>query len=393
MKLKFGMVGGGNGGNIGNSHRIAAQMDALAVLCAGCLTRNHEQNIKDGINWGIPEDRIYKDYREMAEKESARDDCIDFAVVVTPNKTHYEIVKCFLEHGINVVCEKPFTMNIAQAEELKEIAERKNCDVCITYTYAHYPVLRQCRKMVETGELGNIIDVVVEYPEQWMIESLIGEDGIEFAKWAGDPKIAGNSNVTATMGVHLYYLITSMTGMKVKSVLSDFSFYPAGAKLENINRFMFRLENGVKGFGWTSNVAIGYDCCVSFKIFGDKGSVAWTHEDPAKLRVAKLNGAEEYYWANRCYLCEESKKASRLPAGQPEGFYNAFGNIYREYCRRLADKKSGVNKADSEYFYPHIDDGINGVRFVNACVSSYKKGSMWVDLDKVTDKDAEIIDE
>ena len=154
------MVGGGNGGNIGNSHRIGAQMDALAVLTAGCLTRNKEQNRIDCEAWGIPTDRAYDDYREMAEKESKRDDGIDFVTVVTPDNSHYDIVKCFLEHGINVVCEKPFTRNIAQAEELREIAKRNGCEVCVTYTYAHYPILRQCRKMIESGEIGKLVDVL-----------------------------------------------------------------------------------------------------------------------------------------------------------------------------------------------------------------------------------------
>lgn len=391
MKLKFGMVGGGNGGNIGNSHRIAAQMDALAVFSAGCLTRNSEQNKIDCEKWGIPVDRAYSTYKEMAEKESQREDGIDFVTVVTPNKTHYEIVKCFLEHKINVVCEKPFTMNIKQAKELKEIAEKNGCEVCVTYTYAHYPILRQCRHMIESGEIGELTDMIIEYPEQWMAESLGGEGGMEFAKWAGNPKIAGNSNVTATMGVHSYYLITSMTGQKIKSVLADFGYYPKDAKLENVNRFIFKLESGLKGLGWTSNIAIGHDCTIEMQIFGDKGSIAWSHGDPTRLKVTKLNGTIEYYCANKNYLCEESRRASRLPAGHPEGFHHAFGNIYNAFCHKLIDKKNGTLKNESSYFYPHIEDGIDGVRFTDACVVSSKRGNVWVDLDSVTDEDAEVM--
>jgi predicted dehydrogenase len=392
MRLKFGMVGGGNGGNIGNSHRIGAQMDSLAVLSAGCLTRNHEQNRIDCEKWGIPADRVYDDYKQMAEEESKREDCIDFVTVVTPDNTHYDIVKCFLEHGINVVCEKPFTKNIAQAEELKKIAAQNNCEVGITYTYAHYPVLRQCRRMIRDGEIGKLIDIVVEYPEQYMIESLKGDgDGMEFAKWAGDPKFAGNSNVSASLGTHLYYMITSMTGLKMTSVLSDFGYYPDGAPLETVNRFMFRLENGLKGLGWTSNVAIGHDCTMEIKIFGDDGAIEWSHGDPTRLKVTKLNGTIQYYCANKEYLCDESRNASRLPAGHPEGFHHAFANIYREFCRHITDKKNGVIKDGTEYFYPKIEDGINGVRFINACVASNKNGNTWVGLDRITDGDARIV--
>lgn len=389
MALRFGMVGGGNGGNIGNSHRIGAQMDAMAVLCAGCLTRNAQQNKIDCKNWGITDpDRMYDNYREMAEKESKRADCIDFVAIVTPNKTHYEMAKCFLEHGINVVCEKPFTMDIRQAQELKEIAKEHDCEMCITYTYAHYPILRHCRHLIESGEIGEIIDMMMEYPEQWMIESLSGEGGMEFAKWASDPKIAGNSNVTATMGVHLYYLITSMTGQPIKRVASDFGFYPKDAKLETVNRFFFELGNGAKGLGWTSNVAIGHDCSISLKIFGEKGAIEWTHNDPTRLRVTMLNGTVQYYNANKDYLYGESLKASRLPAGHPEGFYEAYGNIYHAFCQKLIDKRNGELQEESAYFYPHVEDGIGGVRFVNACVSSYKQRSAWVDLDTVTDEEA-----
>ncbi len=390
-KLRFGMVGGGNGGNIGNSHRIGAQMDALAVLSAGCLTRNAEQNKADCERWGIPADRVYSSYKEMAEKESQRDDCIDFVTVVTPDNSHYAIVKCFLEHGINVVCEKPFTRNIAQAEELREVAKKNGCEVCVTYTYAHYPILRQCRKMVESGEIGKLVDMVVEYPEQWMIEALCGEgDGMEFAKWAGDPKKVGNSNVSATMGTHLYYMIVSMTGLKMESVLADFGHYPDDAPLENVNRFMFKLENGLRGLGWTSNIAIGHDCSMAVRIYGDKGAIDWDHNDPTRLKVTKLNGTIQYYCANKDYLCDESKSASRLPAGHPEGFHHAFANIYREFCRRLIDKKNNEDKGKAEYFYPDINEGINGVRFIDACVVSNKSGNIWVNLDDVTDEAAMI---
>ncbi len=390
MSLRFGMVGGGNGGNIGNSHRIGAQIDALAVLSAGCLTRNPENNKRDALAWGIPEDRIYSDYKEMAEKEAAREDCIDFVSVVTPDNTHYAIAKCFLEHGINVVCEKPFTMRLDEAEELKAIANKNGCQIGVTFTYAHYPIMRQCRHMVESGEIGNIIDIVVEYPEQYMIEALLGEGGMAFAQWADDPALAGNTNATSAIGTHIFYLITAMTGLKMTSVLSDFGYFPADANLDTINRFMFKLENGVKGMGWTSNVAIGHECDISIRIYGDKGSIVWTHEDPTRLKVAKLFEPVQYYYANKKYLCDSSQWASRLPAGHPEGFHHAFGNIYRDFCRRLIDVKNGTFKDEADYIFPRVEDGIKGVKFSNACVASYKRGSVWVELDEITDEDAKI---
>lgn len=168
-KLRFGMVGGGNNGNIGNSHRLGATMDNLANLVAGSFTRNSGQNRTDGETWGVDQDRVYDSYQEMAEIESKRQDKIDFVSVVTPNHLHYSITKCFLEHDINVVCEKPFTLNLGEAEELQAIAAQRGLEICVTYTYAHYPILRECKKLIESGRIGKILNIVAEYPQDWMI--------------------------------------------------------------------------------------------------------------------------------------------------------------------------------------------------------------------------------
>ncbi len=381
-KLQFGMVGGGNGGNIGNSHRLGATMDNLAVLSAGCFTRDKERNTADGENWGVAPSRIYNSYLEMAEAESALPDGIDFVSIVTPNATHYDVAKCFLEHGINVVCEKPFTLDIAQAEELKTIARTKGLEVCVTYTYAHYPIMRECRRLVESGAIGRIIDVVAEYPQDWMILGL-NEDTDNFTKWIGDPKVSGDSNVTAGVGVHLYYLIKSMTGLRLEGVLAMFGYYPDDAPLETTARILLRYAGGAGGLCWTSNVAIGHDCTIDLKIYGDKGSILWSHEDPTHIRVSYLGEPVQILSAGREYLSEFSRNASRIPAGHPEGFYEAFGNIYRDFCRHLQDKKKGINKAIDGYFYPNAQDGIDGVRFAKACVLSQKQGNSWVDVEDV----------
>ncbi len=357
-------------------------MDNLAVLAAGSFTRDGERNIKDGLFWGVPADRIYADYREMARQESARADCIDFVSIVTPNHTHYEVAKCFLEHGINVVCEKPFTLTVAEAEELKAIAEQNDKEVCVTYTYAHYPIMRECRHLIESGVIGRIIDVVALYPQDWMMLGLhSGEKN--FAAWFSDPEIAGNSNATAATGVHLYYLVKAMTNLKLNRVLADFSYYPETTPLETTSRIILDLEGGAHGLCWTSNVAIGHDCTIELKIYGEKGSIQWSHEDMTHLHVALLNGPVQIYSANRDYLSEESRAISRIPAGHPEGFYEAFANIYHEYCRHLLDKKNKIVKDESNYFYPKIQDGVDGVRFVQACVDSNRNGNVWISPDSV----------
>ena len=378
-KLGFGMVGGGNGGNIGNSHRRGATMDSLATLSAGCFTRDGEQNLVDGETWGVAPDRIYGSYQEMAAAEAARPDGIDFVSIVTPNATHHAIVKCFLEHGINVACEKPFTLSVAEAEELKALAAARDLELCVTYTYAHYPIMRECRHLVESGRIGRIIDVVAEYPQDWMLLGL-SQGADNFTRWIGDPEKSGNSNVTAGVGVHLYYLVKAMTGLELESVLAYFGYYPEDAPLETMARVLLRYANGVGGLCWTSNVAAGHDCTIELKIYGDKGSILWSHDDPARLRLAPLGGPVQVLSANRDYLGEESRAASRLPAGHPEGFYEAFANIYREFCLHILDKKNGVNTGGKRYFYPRAQDGVNGVCFVQACVQSQRMGNVWVNL-------------
>ena len=378
-KLRFGMVGGGNRGNIGNSHRRGATMDSLAVLSAGFFTRNHEQNRIDGETWGVDPGRIYDSYEAMAEAESQRPDGIDFVSIVTPNATHYQITKCFLEHCIHVVCEKPFTLNVAEAEELKALAEEKGLELCVTFTYAHYPVMRECKHLIETGEIGKVIDIVGEYPQDWMILGLNSEEE-NFTSWIGDPKKSGNSNVTAAIGVHLFYLVTSMTGLQPESVLASFGYYPKDAQLETMARIFIRFTDGTGGLFWFSNVAVGHDCTIDLKIYGDKGAIEWTHGDMTHLKLAKLGGPVQVLSANRDYLCEESRSASRIPAGHPEGFYEAFANIYRAFCSHLLDIRNGAAKEAGEYFYPKAQDGLDAVRFVQACVQSHEKGNRWVRL-------------
>ncbi len=384
-KLRMGMIGGGNGGNIGNSHRRGAAMDNLAVLTAGCFTRNREQNLKDGQFWGVAPDRIYSDYREMAEAEAAREDGIDFVSIVAPHQTHFPVTKCFLEHGIHVVCEKPMTLNVYEAEEIARIAAEKNLEVCIPYTYAHYPVIRECRSLIQAGKIGRVIDVVAEYPQDWMILGLSsGEDN--FTKWIGDPKFSGASNVTGAMGVHIFYLVQAATGLKIEKVLADFSYYPEDAALETSARVMVGFDSGAHGMLWTSNVAVGHDCSMYLKIFGEKGSIEWSHEDMTHLYVSYLNEPVQIFSANRSYMSDFSKAASRLPTGHPEGFYEAYANLYHAFCECLLDRANGVEKEAGAYYYPHVKDGLDGVRFVQACVDSYKNGNIWIRLDDASEQ-------
>lgn len=380
MELRFGIVGGGLGGFIGKVHRQGALIDDMAVLVCGCFSRNEEKNLATGRKWHIKdESRIYTDYRDMAEAESRREDGIHFVSVATPNNSHYEIAKCFLEHGINVMCDKPLALNVEQGLELKKIASEKNLMFGLTYTFTGYAMIRQAREMIEHGEIGEILHVVAEFPQDWLIAAQ-SSDHSDQAVWRMDPEVAGRSLCTADIGTHLEQLIVQMTGLKAKRVLARFDTYPRELPLETNTTVLLDFGNKVSGTMWASEIALGYECTVKIRVFGSKGAVEWCQDEAGILRYTKLNEPTRIMTATRDYLYPESRRLSRLPSGHPEGFFEAFGNIYRSYCEHLLARLEG-REAES-YTYPTIEDGIQGLRFIDACVKSNENGNIWVDIDQ-----------
>ena len=379
-KLRFGMVGGGNGAFIGNVHRRGATMDEMAVLSAGCFSRNPEKNKETAWAWDITDaDRVYANFREMAEKESQRNDGIDFAVVVTPTDTHYEMVKCFLTHGIHVVCDKPLCYSLDEGIELQKLAEEKGLLVGLTYTYASYAIIHQARKMIDTGAIGEIINVIAEYPQDWVMLSLLNSSGIN-GQWRMDPARAGGSACCSDIGTHLEALIGRMTGLKLERVLARFNHYK-NSPLEHDVQILLDYENGIPGMLWASQVAAGYDCAVKIRVLGDKGSIEWNHTNPMEIRYAQLNKPVQILTANRVYCDNTCTNLCRLPAGHPEGYYEAFANVYKSFCKTLLAQMEGAKIC--EYHYPTLTDGLAGLRFVQACLKSNASGNCWVPLDSL----------
>lgn len=378
MELRFGMVGGGNGAFIGDVHRHGALMDDLAVLKAGCFTRNAENNLETGRKWHIyDESRIYPNYREMAEQEAKREDGIQFVVITTPNVSHYEIAKCFMEQDIHVMCDKPLTFNLEQGEELERIAKERNLLFGLTYTYTAYAVIRQMREMIERGEIGEILHVVAEYPQDWVISSLVQKKSDQ-AAWRFDPQVSGESLCTGDIGTHLEQLIVQGTGLDIKRVLARFDTYPRELPLETNTTVLLDFGNQVTGTLWASQIAIGYECGVKIRVFGTEGSLEWCHENAGLLKFTKNNQPTLNLSANRDYLYEESTRLSRLPAGHPEGYYEAFGNLYRSFCEHLLARIEG--REPESYTYPTVKDGVKGLRFVKACVESNREGNVWKEV-------------
>lgn len=377
MKLSFGMVGGGNGAFIGNVHRRGAIMDNLAELTAGCFTRSMDKNRQTAEEWGVRDlSRVYANYQEMADAESKREDGIDFVSIVTPTDTHYAIAKCFLEHGINVVCDKPICLTLEEGLELQAIAQEKGLEFGVTYTYASYAIIRQAREMIDAGVIGNIVKIVAEYPQDWLIVSTVAEKSDQ-ALWRLDPRRAGPSACCADIGTHLEALIARMTGLKLERVMARFTHYKDSV-LEHDIDVMLEYEGGIPGTMWASQIASGNDCGVCIRVYGDQGAIEWRHTHPMEITYTPLAQPTRTIVANREYNYAACTEQCRLPAGHPEGFYEAFGNIYHSFCTHLIAKKTGGDPGT--FRHPTIEDGIAGLRFVDACVKSKAEGNRWVFL-------------
>lgn len=375
MKLKFGIVGGG-GGFIGNVHRHGALMDDLAVLTAGCFSRNADTNHKYAKRWGVAEsNRIYADYEEMAAVESAREDGIDFVSITTPNDTHYPIVKSFLQHGIHVMCDKPLALTAEQGRELAALAKEKDLLCGVSYTYTGYAMVRQAREMIDAGEIGKITCIQGEYPQEWLAVSLVSERS-EQAVWRQDPKRSGASGCCADIGTHIECLIAKMTGLHPRRVIARFDRIPENIPLETNAQMLVEFEGNIPGMIWASQIAIGHETELNIRIFGEKGSVEWSHLRPWELRVTRINQPPQIYTTNRDYLAPSARELCRLPSGHIEGFYEAFGNLYHSFCMNLIAKKTGADPGTFQY--PTVEDGVRGIEFVDACLASNAQNNIWI---------------
>ena len=376
-RLKYGMVGGGLGSYIGDVHRHAAQMDDLAELCAGCFSRSYETSLRTADAWGLDASRIYRDYKEMADKEAEREDGIDFVSITTPNVSHYEIARYFMKRGIHVVCDKPLTLTLEQAVELEKIAEENDILFGVTYGYTGYPVIRQAREMIRSGAIGDIIHVRVQHPEDWVIESVSPEPGDELP-WRFHPEMVGDALCTGDLGTHAEQLLVQFTGLRIRRVLAMLDTYPAYLPLETNPSVFMDLGEGRTGVLWASQIAIGKICSPAIYVIGTDGSLEWDHTQPDVLRYTKKGSPTQLLEAGKEYMSPQSNRLNRVSAGHHEGFYEAFGNIYRSYAQVLLAKKEG-READG-YTFPDIHDGVDGMRFVHACVESQKKGNVWITL-------------
>ena len=377
-KIKLGMVGGGEGAFIGEVHRIAARMDERFHLCAGALCSDPERSLKSALDLGLPEDRSYSDYKEMAISESQRDDGINFVSIVTPNHLHHPIAKAFLEVGINVICDKPMTMNSEEAQELIDISESSDLIFAVTYNYSGYPLIREAREIIKKGELGSIRIIKVEYIQDWLTEP-IENTGQKQASWRVDPKKSGIGGSIGDIGTHAFHLAHFVTQQLPNKISADLSCFVEGRELDDNAHILMRYESGAKGMIWSSQVAPGNENNLKIQIYGEKGGLIWQQENPDELILNLLNQPSRRLTRGSSFVGDQSARLTRIPAGHPEGYLEGFANIYREVADEFSAKISG-KPISKDILYPTSKEGLYGVSFIEAAIESNSKDSVWTDL-------------
>jgi predicted dehydrogenase len=378
-KLRYGMVGGGQGAFIGDVHRKAIALDGLAEIAAGCFSRSVENTLATGKALGIAPDRCYKTFEEMAESEAKRPDKIDFAVIVTPNNTHFAAAKAFLSRGIHVVCDKPLTWELAEAQELADIAGKNKLLFGVNYSYTGYPAVKQVREMIRKGEIGDIRFVNAEYPQEWLAAPAEKGDNKQ-AKWRTDPNFSGKSNCVGDIGTHVENMAAYMTGLKIKSLCARLDKMVEGRLLDDNASIMLEYEGGAKGLYWSSQIAVGYDNALRVRIFGTKGTIQWSQEIPNYIEVFKMGQPNETWSRGKDSFYPHAQSYSRIPSGHPEGYFEAVGNIYKTYIGAVSKLKAGQTPGEADLDFPSAEMGIDGVKFIGKCVESSSKGAVWVNF-------------
>jgi len=380
-KLRMGMVGGGKDAFIGAIHRLAANMDGLIELSCGALSINPEIAVASGEALFLPKDRTYLTFEEMIKAEAAlpADKRIDFVTIVTPNFAHFAPAKMALEHGFHVVIEKPITFSLDEAKELKQILDKTGLTLCLTHTYSGYPLVKQIKAMIKAGELGKIRKVWVEYPQGWL-SKLSEREGNAQAAWRTDPKKSGKSSVMGDIGTHAAHLSEYVTGSKITDICAELNTMVEGRVLDDDGAVMLKFDNGAKGVLMASQVAAGEENGIRIRVYGEKGGVEWYQHEPNTLLVKWLDKPTQIYRAggnNGHYLSPMATHNCRTPAGHPEGYLEAFANIYRNFALTLGCKMDGTTPTAEMLDFPGIEDGLRGMAFIDNVVASSQSDKKW----------------
>ena len=376
--LKYGMVGGGPGAGIGPTHRKSLALDGLTRLAAGCFSSDPEHTRATGKDLGLDPERLYATAEDMAKREAARPDPIDFVAIVTPTFTHYAMSKAFLEQGFHVVCDKPLTLTTAEAEELAQLARDKDLLFCVTHVYAGYPMVKQARHLVQSGALGEVRFINGEYVQDWLWERL-ETTGHKQATWRMDPKRTGRASTLGDIGTHLDHLATYVTGLSPRRLLARVQALVPGRTLDDTASVLLEYP-GASGMFWLSQAAVGNDNGLKLRVMGSEASLEWRQEAPDYLTLVRPNGPVEIHSRRRSPMAPAAEAFTRFPAGHPEGYMECFANTYLAFCRTLLKRKAGLEATEAELDFPGAEAGVAGIRFLHACVDSSEQGGRWVDL-------------
>lgn len=375
-RLRLGMIGGGRGAFIGAVHRMAARLDDRYEFVAGVLSSDPQRSRASGADLLLEAGRCYATIDEMVRAESARPDRIDVVAVVTPNHLHHVSARKFLEAGFHVICDKPLTTTIADAEDLAAAADSTRRILAVTYNYSGYPLVRQAKDMIASGELGELRVVQVEYAQDWLTTPLEAECQKQ-AAWRTDPEKGGVAGAVGDIGTHAFHLAEFVTGLQVAQIAADLSTHVAGRSLDDNAQMLLRFANGARGALWTSQVAPGNENGLRLRIYGEKGGLEWLQEAPNHLRFTAHEQAPQLIARGGAGAGPAAAMATRIPAGHPEGYIEAFAQVYRDIGELIAAADEKIAPSANALLVPTVKDGVRGVRFIHAAVESSKRNAAW----------------
>ncbi len=376
-RLRLGMVGGGPGAFIGAVHRIAARLDDRYELVAAALSSDPEKSISAAKELNIP--RAYRSFQEMAAAESKREDAIEAVSIVTPNNVHYAPAKAFLEAGIHVICDKPITTTVEDAVDLAKIVKRTGLVFGLTHNYTGHPLIRQAREMIQAGELGPIRLVQVEYVQDWLSTPL-EKTGQKQAEWRTDPARSGPAGSLGDIGTHAFNLACFVTGLSLQQVAADVTTFVPGRRLDDNVHIMLRFEKGAKGGLWATQVAVGNENNLHLRVYGEKAGLEWRQEDPNLLIYTPLGQTRRILTRGGVGTGRAAAHATRVPNGHPEGYLEAFAQLYTDLAEQISAKIEKRAPNPESLLVPNVDDGVEEMKFMKAVLESSRNGSAWTSL-------------
>lgn len=378
-RLRLGMVGGGDGAFIGAVHRIAARLDDCYELVAGALSSQPARAAASAAGVRIAPERSYTDYREMARREAARPDGIDVVAIVTPNYLHAPVAQAFLEAGIHVICDKPLAITLAEGQALARLAAERKLVFALTHVYSGYPLVRHARAMVASGEIGDVRLVQVEYAQDWLAEAANQSDAFQQNNWHNDPLRAGPTGCMGDIGSHAHHIAGFVSGLQPTAVLAELHSFSPNRVLDDHVQVMLRYANGARGMLWSSQMATGSENALRLRVFGSKAALTFDQEQPNELWLTPQGGCAQRITRGRAPSCA-AEYATRIPNGHPEGYLEAFAQLYRDAATQIIAAREGRSVPEAAQSMPDVRDGVAGLRFIDAVLESHRQGSRWTDV-------------